>query len=59
MITLKIKYKKGTTLEQKVHYVHFEDGKLVFTQVKQVASAVQEQIRVSIENIESFDITLE
>ena len=56
-IKLTLNYKSGMALEQIVHYVHFEDGKLCFTLKKQVNySTIGDVIKVPLDNLKSFDI---
>lgn len=59
-IKLTIKYKNGNQIEQIVNYVHFADGALYF-QVKEQVSFIApfsvEPVKISLNNIESFDIT--
>lgn len=56
-IKLTLNYKTGAILEQIVHYVHFEDGKICYTLKKQVNySVIGEVIKISLDKLTSFDI---
>ena len=55
-IKLTINYKSGAKVENIVNYVHFENGKIIFTVKNQMHSAVQLPVNVPLENVESFDI---
>ena len=55
-IKLNITYKSGTTLEQIVNYVHFEDDMIIYTVKKQIHNAIETPVRIPLKNIASFDI---
>lgn len=58
-MTIKITYKNGTMLMNKVHYVHAEDGKLYFTRVMNPAPVVQTPTIIPLEYVESFKVIVE
>lgn len=59
MITLKITYKNGNELSQKINYLHIEDGKLFYTVDKNPHPVFQEPVSIPLENIKMLDVTAE
>lgn len=56
-LQLTITYKTGLTLQSLVHYIHFEGDAIAFTVDKQVADAIQEQVKIKLANVERFEVT--
>lgn len=56
-LQLSIHYKTGGTIRQLVHYVKYLDGCIVYALDHPVSAAVQLQIKTSLNNVESFEIT--
>ena len=58
-IKLTVKYKNGNQISQIVNYVHFADG-AIYYQLKEQVSFISpfsvEPVKISLDNIESFDI---
>lgn len=56
MLKLTVNYKNGNTIENKVNYLHFENGCIFYTVDEQVHGIFQEPVRVPLENIVSYDL---
>lgn len=54
-----INYKNGNTIKNAINYLHFENDEIVFTMDRQVHSIIQNQVRILLSNITSFDIESE
>lgn len=54
--TIKIYYKNGNVLKQRVHYVHTEWGTLYFTVKQNPSDAITLPVEVPLKNIEKFEV---
>lgn len=59
MITLKITYKNGNELIQKVNYVHIEDNQIFYTRATNPSPVFREPVSIPLDNIKTLDIIQE
>lgn len=55
-MTIIITYKNGTTLEQKVNYLHVEDSVIWFTVDSKAHAIYQEPVRIPLENVQDLRV---
>lgn len=53
---IRIAYNRGYVLEEKVNYLHFMSGKIVYTVDKQVHEIFQDQVSIPLEIIKEFHV---